>query len=159
MPIQCPKPTAKPVVKNVKYKASIDDIENKLHGSFVRYSDRRFPNSFSAGTSHNNAGSDIDALSVGFKKHPVGAHFHARHSKIDKRFRFSLFSGQGYGELNICHGFNRFGTDIKDYIHALKLLRTGAMMDIAIYHLGMIRCCCCNRKDITINNEKKNDDP
>jgi len=157
MPIQCPKPTAKPVVKNVRYKASIDDIENKLHGSLVRNSDRYFPNSFSAGTSYNDTGSGINAFSIGFEKYPVGAHFHARHPKIDKRFGYALLPGQGNGELEICHGFNRFGADIKDDIRALKLLRAGAMVDIAIYHLGMIRCLCCNRKDNS--KEKKHTDP
>ena len=67
IPIQCPKPTIKPVVRNVRYKVSIDDIENKLRGSHVRDSDRRFPNSFSAGTSHNGAGSGINTFSVGFE--------------------------------------------------------------------------------------------
>ncbi len=140
MPIQCPKPTTKPVIMNVRYKASIDDIENKLRGSLVGNSDRRFPNSFSAGTSHNGAGSGINAFFVGFEKHPVGAHFHARHPEIDKRFGYALLPGQDNGELEICHGFNRFGADIKDDIRAMKLLRTGAVMDIAIDHLGMSRC-------------------
>jgi len=85
------------------------------------------------------------------------AHFHARHSKIDKRFGYALLPGQGNGELEICHGFNRFGADIKNDISVLKLLCTRAMMDIAIYHLGMIHCLCCywkhNRK------EKKHADP
>jgi hypothetical protein len=31
IPMQCPKPTTKPVVRNVRYKASIDDIKNILH--------------------------------------------------------------------------------------------------------------------------------
>jgi hypothetical protein len=61
-----------------------------------------------------------------------------------------LLPGQGNGELEICHGFNRFGADIKDDIRALKLLGTGAMMYVAIYHLRKIRCLCCNRKVIVM---------
>lgn len=68
-----------------------------------------------------------------------------------------MFSGQGNGELEICHGPNGFRADIEDNFRAGQLLRTGAMMNIAIYHFGMIRCFRCNRKDK--NKEKKHADP
>jgi hypothetical protein len=92
IPMQCPKPTMNPVVKKVRYKASIDDIENKLHKTLVRDSNPCSPNSFSAGASYNGAGSGIDAFSMGFENHPVGTHFHSRHVKINEA---SAYRGRG----------------------------------------------------------------
>lgn len=157
MPMQCPNPTKKPVAKKTKYKGSIDDIKDKPHGAYVRNGYGCLPNPFPAWASNNNTVSRIDIFPLRRKENPIGAHFHARHFKVNIRIRFRLFANKSYSEFKVCHGFNRLGADIKDNFSACKCLSATVVVDVAVDPYRMI--CICGLKWNNIRKDRRKQKP